>query len=376
MRKRWRLLVFIMLPVILVLGGIAYCITGGNKFLTHHFHGKRNNTQTAPIVHLSVEPTVMRAGIVIKGNRGKQLIYSTPQWSPNGRTIAYVRSSSDSTVVKNGDLFLAEYTDGAWEYRLLAHSADWPRWSPDGSQIAFNQGALAVMDLHSGKTRKLIVDNLSDGEEFALYLPDSWSPNGRFLYFQAMCWEWGGCGCYDLQEGKVITFDTSEGVWMPDNRLLLAVDPDAYEEGDEYLGIFDPSTQKMRTLLRNNLGKPVFVSSDGHWAYLKNERGIDHLELSSAKVEQVLHTKVDNLEWNPDGVRYAFLTEQANGEDGKESVSLRVGSIEERSQRIIASTVLPYVDGIRDSRYAFSWSVDGKWMAYATEDGGLAILKP
>lgn len=57
----------------------------------------------------------------------------SPQWSPDGRKLAFVSMRTDHS-------FIALYEKGKDSIRFLAASVDrdsTPRWSPDGSQIAF-----------------------------------------------------------------------------------------------------------------------------------------------------------------------------------------------------------------------------------------------
>jgi dipeptidyl aminopeptidase/acylaminoacyl peptidase len=65
---------------------------------------------------------------------------SDPQLSPDGRTVAYVRTSTNSeTGVRNADIWAAS-SDGTGTARLLVggdKSDTTPRFSPDGTKLAF-----------------------------------------------------------------------------------------------------------------------------------------------------------------------------------------------------------------------------------------------
>src|SRR5438067_6104917 len=63
-----------------------------------------------------------------------------PQLSPDGKLVAFVRTTTDSTTwQRNGDIWVVP-ADGAAAAKPLItgeKSENTPRWSPDGRQIAF-----------------------------------------------------------------------------------------------------------------------------------------------------------------------------------------------------------------------------------------------
>src|SRR6478672_5858614 len=65
---------------------------------------------------------------------------SEPQLSPDGRTVAFVRTTTDvATGRRNADIWVVA-ADGSGAPRLLIggeKSENSPRWSPDGKKIAF-----------------------------------------------------------------------------------------------------------------------------------------------------------------------------------------------------------------------------------------------
>jgi len=105
---------------------------------------------------------------------------SDPQVAPDGRQVAYVRMRGD--VMKDaytGDLWLVG-TDGR-AHRPLATGAASPRWSPDGTRLAYVAGEkgkaqIFVRWMESGTTTQVtrVVEKPGDL---------AWSPDGSMLAF-------------------------------------------------------------------------------------------------------------------------------------------------------------------------------------------------
>jgi dipeptidyl aminopeptidase/acylaminoacyl peptidase len=110
-------------------------------------------------------------------------VATDPQISPDGRTVAYVRKSNDIMTDKaRPTIWLVDVATGQ-QRPLEAGSGSYfsPRWSPDGSRLAY-VGA-------DGASPQLFVRWMASGESARVTgLPDSpnsivWSPDGRRIAY-------------------------------------------------------------------------------------------------------------------------------------------------------------------------------------------------
>jgi dipeptidyl aminopeptidase/acylaminoacyl peptidase len=159
--------------------------------VTSRYQFKEDGTGylTARRKHLYVvEVDSGKSTLLTPGDHDEQL----PAWSPDGRTIAYVtKRGTDPDRHLNYDIYLIAPEAGAKERQLTSFpGADldpyWesrPDWSPDGKRIAYLQGGedkwiyytpwqVAVVDVASGKA------TLPAPIDRSMYKP-RWTPDGK-----------------------------------------------------------------------------------------------------------------------------------------------------------------------------------------------------
>lgn len=108
---------------------------------------------------------------------------SSPRWSPDGTRIAYVVTKADlARSVYDSDVWIID-ADGSGDRRLtFANGTDnRPRWSPDGTQLAFlsdrgGRNAIWLLDPRGGEARPLTSEP-APVREF------EWSPDGKHIAF-------------------------------------------------------------------------------------------------------------------------------------------------------------------------------------------------
>jgi Tol biopolymer transport system component len=169
-----------------------------------------------------------------------------PQWSPDGRTVAFLASQPGL----QWQIYLVPADGDRQPYRLLDESSEegYPSWSPDGKEIAFGR----LLDYGSEHDPNLTIE------------------------------------IYDLERHSHKTLHESEGMWTarwsPDGRFLSAVTQD-----NRVLRLCDMQTQKWTDLA--NVGvADVIWSRDSRYLYFDSFFGGDaamyRISMDTRKLER------------------------------------------------------------------------------------------
>lgn len=139
-----------------------------------------------------------------------------PQWSPDGRRIAYGEDTGSGTL----QVFLAN-PDGTGRVQLTSGTVGGygPVWSPDGKRINYIGG------------RDLMVMNSDGSNPVSIYTDGAdkqtsdWSPDGRHILFMSR--KTGIFKLYSIRLADSVTemvptgeYDAWDGQWSPDGSLI------------------------------------------------------------------------------------------------------------------------------------------------------------
>ncbi len=170
--------------------------------------------------------------------------------------------------------------------------ANLPRWSPDGSRVAF-------MASRPGKPWKIFLVSAAGGSVQELMSEDrmqadpTWSPDGNSICFGRIPFlEFGSSGpvaiqVLDLKTSQISTLPGSDGLysprWSPDGRYIAAMPPDSNK-----LMLFEFATRKWLELANGAFAFPNW-SHDGKYLYFENftQSEVRRIEIGSQKSELI-----------------------------------------------------------------------------------------
>jgi TolB protein len=111
------------------------------------------------------------------------MVAAEPRWSPDGSQIAFVMSPRGylTRYAGDGDIYVMDPDGTAMRQLTQGLDASTPTWSPDGSQIAFvrNQGQELVVMRADGSNQQVIARHRG------YYQWPAWSPDGQTIAYQS-----------------------------------------------------------------------------------------------------------------------------------------------------------------------------------------------
>lgn len=152
-----------------------------------------------------------------------------PQWSPDGRHIAFISDASGED-----EIWLVPY-DGSTAATPLTSGTkqriDGLRWSPDSKSLAFSNksGEILVLTLASKSITKIAQDKTGQAGDYV------WAPDSRYLAFSLPdpngtnslhIWSAADQQLHRLTDDR---FDEREPVWDPDGNYLYYLSTREYQ---------------------------------------------------------------------------------------------------------------------------------------------------
>ncbi|MEO2158850.1 MAG: S9 family peptidase [bacterium] len=189
-----------------------------------------------------------------------------------------------------------------------------------------------------------------------------WSPNGHHLSFTATKnSEKSQVWTLDLRGGEAQQITSvDQGVqsytWSPDGSKLLLTLQDLEEESEEEKSTADPWVITRLQIKRDGRG---YLTSDRH----------SHLYVFDIETEELVQMTSGPWDesqpsWSPDGKLVAFVSNRTEDPDTNSNSDIWIVSSDntDEGQTLLQVTTYPGSDS------SPSWSPDGEWITYVTDD--------
>jgi Tol biopolymer transport system component len=213
------------------------------------------------------------------GTRSVRRLTNTPhveffsRFSPDGRRILFTRSQREYVSPRDPSAWdvYAMNADGTGE-RLLARNGYSPQWTPDGRAIIFLRGAQVIrLDVDSGgpgRESVLLDGPTTNGIEGGMETPEL-SPDGTRLAVTVRSRQYGGVAIVDLGTRAVTPLSPGNAcqiTWVPGSSRLLWME----SQGNGGTSIMSGGPDRPRGIfmdLPGSYSHEYFprVSGDGQW---------------------------------------------------------------------------------------------------------------
>ena len=310
-----------------------------------------------------------------------------PAWSPEGKTIVFVRSRRPKVKLEPGDVF-GSFVDGdIWaadlaaqkETRLVENAFN-PDYSPDGKRIAFDASWAGPRRIWAVDSRGYNPQQLtSDTSEGIIHVRPRWAPDGTKVVFQSIERTKFDVRVFDLTNGKSIwvTNDAVQDlnpVWSPTGSFIYF---SSYRGGG--INIWrvamsqdgTPAGAPQQLTIGAGQDVEVAISREGKrlaFSILKQNADIWRLPVSPSTgkptgppQEVITTTREDSRgAWSPDGKMIAFNSDRTG------EMNIWLHSLENRQTRQL--TKGPGGD------FQANWSPDGKRIVFFSSRAGTADI--
>ena len=230
---------------------------------------------------------------------------SGPDWSPDGRRIAFTsdRDGRSEVYVMNAD--------GSGVTRLTHNDAvdSSPAWSPDGRRIAFHSTLDGNWEIYVMNADGSGVTRLTNNAAFDGY-PD-WSPDGRRIAFDST--RDGNREIYVMNADgsgviRLIDHDADDltPAWSPDGRRIAFA-----SGGRARLDIYVMDASGFTRLTDNDGGTPAWSPDGRRIAFTSDRDGNPEIYVMNADGSGVTRLTYNDAHdsfpaWSPDGRQIAF----------------------------------------------------------------------
>ena len=300
-----------------------------------------------------------------------------PRFSPDGSKIAF---ASDRAFQGSYDIWVAEVSSGKLTRRTSAAADEYePAWSADGREIAFVSGTGALGTTIQAVDESGAARTLETAPAGAHLNSPSWAPDGKRIAYT----QFHANHSWLMVSGKKASPDDDvfpfPPTWLANNRILYTgngkIRTVSLQSGEAEDVPFDaeftlhrPAYQRKRFDLDSSAARPVegivspALSPDGKRIVFEALNQLWIMDVGG-KPQALTHDGYykEDPAWSPDGKRIAYSSDKAGTED------IYVLDLATKSEKRVTTAA-------DSAEVASAWSPDGKMLAYQNEHGATFVL--
>ena len=266
-----------------------------------------------------------------------------PRWSPDGTRIAfYSNRGSYIADIQGNDPVRVSDSPGYYSFSS-------PDWSDDGRYIAFGVSEGLVVTRSDGSGKRVLTT-------FSVHGYPKWSPDGTKISYTV-----SSARARDEQGTYVTDLNTGDTYRIGDRRLTsLAWSPDgsriAYNTYDGWF-VADPDGGNPEKFSGNYFARPRW-SPGGRFIAYNDDDGFFVIDSQGMNRRRLSHLRYQTLDWADDDRQLAFVVGGEYVGTRRAPAGLLVVDVEGGTPRRLADAIDPYGVGL-------TWLPDGETFYFA-----------
>jgi Tol biopolymer transport system component len=227
-----------------------------------------------------------------------------PEWSPNGRYIAFAGNLLEPT--RFDDIYVMR-PDGSGVRRVTENALGEgnPSWSPPSNALAFHAfDSIATVNLDGGDRRRVAEEGCCP----------AWAPRGRLIAFAAderiNVVRTDGTAERTVVRPRVEGSTVTTPAWSPNGRRIafaVGLAPDGGPGGPRYLGIVAATGRGkiVRVARGRSVANPAWSPDGRRIAFSDTLRYVAVVNLKTRQVRRLV--RGNHPSWSPNGKQLVFV---------------------------------------------------------------------